>query len=153
MAPWGQYVNPWGLNLSPLRDRPHGATLLSTVPGFENTPLEAALLVVLKRNEDTGEGPTSVRAVAREMVRVREGDEAAEEHRKVEEQRRRLRRYLNGSRGYRQETRELIAKATRAELEEIPASPSRAELRAEVARLVRQRQEAERLVDRPQENP
>lgn len=150
MAPWGQSVNPLGPKPVPLnKTAPWGHTS-DPVAGPENTPLETAIINVLARNEDTGNGPASVRALAREIVRLQGND--PDNHATVEDWRRRLRRYMTGERGYVEETRALIARAARARPGEIPPSPPRGDLRQLAEDLARENRELRAELDRLREN-
>lgn len=93
-----------------------------------------------------------MRALAKEMVRLTDGDQAAQSHNKIESRRRNLRKYLTGEQGYVEETRLLIAKALQAKPDEIPVSPSRSGLRQRVEALERENQELRSLLDRLREN-
>lgn len=153
MAPWGQIVNPLGPNSDHLtQPAPWGHTLRA-VADSPNTPLEEAVIGLLYRNEVEGSGPSSVRALAKEMVRLTDGEDAARDHAKVEGRRRNLRRYMTGESGYVEETRLLIARALRAKAGEIPPAASRAGLRERVEALERENQELRSRLDRLQEKP
>lgn len=151
MTPWGQFVNPMGLSAVPLCKPAPWGHAYGAVAAEKITTLEVALLRILERNDKRGTGPTSIRAVAREMTVLRGvGDPT---HEQVEQDRRLLRRALTGERGYTEETRRLIAKASRARLAEIPKSPSRAELRRLVVEQARELEELRSALDRSEEQP
>lgn len=147
MTPWGRFVKPMGSEPDPLTKTAPWGQDCGVSP---NTPLETAVIEILYRNERSQRGPSSVRALAKEMVRITEGDEAAANHSKVESRRRNLRRYMTGESGYVEETRRLIAKAARARLSEIPQSPSRGGLRQRVEELEQENQELRSRLDRLQ---
>lgn len=153
MAPWGQLVKPMGPKPDPLTKPAPWGHNVRPMDGSVNTPLEDAVVRLLYRNEQAGTGPSSVRAVAKEMVRLTEGEDAAADHNKVENKRRNLRRYMTGESGYVEKTRSLIAKALGAKLGEIPPSPPRGGLRKRVGELERENQELRSKLDRLQENP
>lgn len=148
MAPWGRLVNPLGPNPDHLTKLAPWGHTLRAVADSPNTPLEDAVIQALYRNEVAGTGPSSVRALAKEMVRLTEGAEAARDHSKVESRRRNLRRYMTGESGYVEQTRLLIARALRAKAGEIPPSASRAGLRERVEALERENQELRSRLDR-----
>lgn len=153
MAPWGLFVNPLGSDPDHLtKPAPWGHTV-RPMDGAANTPLEQAIVTILYRNELEGDGPSSIRALAKEMVRLTEGEEAAADHNKVESRRRNLRRYLTGESGYLETTRTLIATAARARPGEIPPSVPRTGLRQRVEELERENQELRSRLDRLLENP
>jgi len=123
------------------------------VEGSENTPFEDALMKVFERNEQTGEGPAHIRALARRIAEIQHpGEEPT--HARIEDKRRQLRRYFSGERGYSEETRLLIADALGVDVSVIPPpSLARPGLRKRVEALERENRELRELLDRLQEKP
>lgn len=123
--------------------------ILPGVTDEDGTPFENALHAVFDRNEQTGRGPVSVRALAKELARG-DNDEPAP-HQKVEEWRRRVRRYMSGERQPRPDTLAQIAKAAGATVGDFPPVPGTG-LRQRVEALERELRELRTLLDRHQEN-
>lgn len=115
----------------------------------DRTELGDAIHRVFDRNEDTGHGPTSLRALAKEIVNVQGGDADVK---RVEEWRRRLRRYMSGERQPTVGTLALIATALGAEDGDLPAPVPRTSLRRQVEALQREVRELRSRLDHPQEN-
>ena len=134
--------------MSPFPFSPMGP-ILPPVGEDDGTPFETALHAVFDRNEQTGRGPVSVRALAKELARGDNGE--APPHKKVEEWRRRVRRYMSGERQPRPDTLAQIATAAGATVGDFPAVPGTG-LRQRVEALERELREVRALLDRPQEN-
>jgi len=136
--------------LSPLRQRPHGATKWRVVSRDDpRSEFEATLDRIFIANEKAGVGPTHIRALAKEMVRLQHGESLEMGDRQVEQWRRSLRRYMSGDRGYTEATRGLIARALRVEPEDLPAPRSRSDqLQRQVEELTRQNEELLRRLAR-----
>lgn len=112
------------------------------------TAFEATLDRAFTANEQSGVGPTHIRSLAKEMVRLQHGVDEDVAMKRVEHWRRSLRRYMSGDRGYTEETRELIAKALRVETSALPPPRPRAGWRQRAEELERERQELLRRLAR-----
>lgn len=100
----------------------------------------AAFTLLLRRNEETGNGPSSLRGVARRMAELKH--ETVPTHQQIETERRLIRRYMAEELTPQRKTLERIAAALNASVDDFPRRETRAEL---LRRLRAQHEDTEAL--------
>ena len=104
----------------------------------EDTPFEKAVVPIFARNEETGEGPHHVRALARRMLELRHPGTTPKRN-QIDNMRRLVRRYFTAESGYSERQRQLIADALGVDVSVIPPpSQARAYHRKRVEELERE---------------